>query len=202
MTFSTLQTIFPAIPAFLPAIDQAVTRFDLSTVERKAAFLAQCGHESAGFTHFIENLNYGYTGLMATWPKRFPDGIAQKYSRNPQAIANRVYANRMGNGDEASGDGWKYRGRGAIQITGKSMYENFAAFMEMSLDDVVAFMETHEGAILSAGWYWSVHGLNQYADKLDIAGMTRVINGGENGLAERAKLFGDVKLVLEKAAQA
>jgi putative chitinase len=174
-----LTNLFPAIEGCLPAIKLACERFDISTLNRQAAFIAQCGHESGGYARFTENLNYSAQGLRATFPTHFNAGQAASYARQPQRIANRVYANRMGNGDEASGDGWKYRGRGAIAVTGKSNYAAFAKFVEMSLDDVIAYLATEEGAFISAGWFWKIHLLNGYADTGNMLAVTKIINGGD-----------------------
>ena len=171
--------LFAALEAVLP-------RYEINTVDRVAAFLAQCGHESADFTVLQENLNYSAKGLVATWPKRFlTEAEAAPYNRNPEAIANKVYAGRMGNGDEASGDGWTYRGRGAIQLTGKSNYQAFADTFGWSLEEAVAYTETLQGAVESAAWFWWKNGLNDLADMRDIKAMTKKINGGTLGLAER-----------------
>jgi putative chitinase len=150
-----------------------------------AGFLAQVGHESGGLRFTIENLNYRAEALTRLWPSRFPPGIAESYAMQPERIANRAYADRMGNGDEASGDGWAYRGRGLIQLTGK---DNYAAFSleanneALTKPDLVAEVEL---AALSAGWFWSSNGLNALADNKDIVGMTVKINGGTNGLDDR-----------------
>lgn len=154
--------------------------------KRMAAFLAQVAHESGGFNFVQEGLNYSARALMNTWPKRFPNiTIANQYARNPVKIANKVYANRMGNGTEASGDGYKFRGRGLIQLTGKDNYSRFARSIGKTLDEAIAYLETSEGAVASAGWYWDVNKLNIYADKGDFVGLTRRINGGTIGLADR-----------------
>jgi putative chitinase len=154
--------------------------------KRIAAFLAQTAHESGGFTAVKENLNYGAKGLMGTFKKYFPnEEIAKQYERQPEKIANRVYANRMKNGDEASGDGFKFRGRGLIQLTGRDNYTRFAKASDMTLDEVVAYLETPAGAVASAGWFWDVNKLNIYCDKDDFVGLTRRINGGTIGLADR-----------------
>lgn len=156
------------------------------TAERLAAFLAQVSHESGGFNFVKENLNYGAKGLMTTFRKYFPtEALAKQYERKPQMIANRVYANRMGNGDEASGDGWKYCGRGLIQLTGKDNYSRFSAALEVTIDEGVAYMETPAGACASAGWFWDNNSLNAYCDRQDFIGLTKRINGGTNGLADR-----------------
>lgn len=154
--------------------------------KRMAAFLAQIAHESGGFNFTKENLNYSAQALMKTWPKRFPTtAVANQYARNQEKIANKVYANRMGNGAESSGDGFKYRGRGLIQLTGKDNYRKFANAIDKTIEETVLYLETPEGAVSSAGWFWDVNKLNIYADKNDFVGLTRRINGGTNGLADR-----------------
>ena len=154
--------------------------------KRMAAFLAQIAHESGGFNFVEEGLNYSAQALMKTWPKRFPTlAIARQYARNPQKIANKGYANRMGNGTEASGDGYKFRGRGLIQLTGKDNYMRFAKSIGKTLDETIAYLETADGAVASAAWFWDANKLNIYADKGDFTGLTRRINGGTIGLADR-----------------
>jgi putative chitinase len=154
--------------------------------KRMAAFLAQIAHESGGFNFVREGLNYSAQGLMKTWPRRFPTlASAQPYARNAEKIANKVYANRMGNGPESSGDGFKFRGRGLIQLTGRDNYTRFARSIGRTLDQTVAYLETPEGAVASAGWFWDINKLSVYADKDDFVGLTRRINGGTIGLADR-----------------
>lgn len=154
--------------------------------KRMAAFLAQVAHESGSFNFTKEGLNYSAQALRNTWPKRFPTlAVAQQYARNPEKIANKVYANRMGNGPESSGDGFRYRGRGLIQLTGKDNYSRFAKSIGKSLGDTVKYLETAEGAVASAAWYWDTNKLNVYADKGDFVGLTRRINGGTIGLQDR-----------------
>ena len=168
------------------ALNKILPDYEINTPQREAAFLAQCAHESAGFTALQENLNYRAESLMRVWPKYFPTmEIANQYAHHPEQIANRAYANRMGNGDTASGDGWQYRGRGAIQLTGRSNYQAFANSIQYSLEDTVAYTETLQGAIESAAWFWWKHNLNKLADARNITQMTRVINGGAIGLEER-----------------
>jgi len=163
-------------------------KYEINTKERVAGFLAQCGHESLDFTVLKENLNYGAKGLRGTFGKYFPDdATAAKYERKPEMIANRVYASRMGNGNEASGDGYKYRGRGAIQLTGCSNYTAFAKDIGKTIDETIIYLETLEGAIESACWFWKKNGLNEIADKKDITLMTKRINGGTIGLEDRTK---------------
>lgn len=154
--------------------------------KRIAAFIAQTAHESGGFNFVQENLNYGAKGLMGTFKKYFPtEAIAKEYERKPEKIANRVYANRMKNGDEASGDGWKFRGRGLIQLTGRDNYTRFAKAVDMTLDEAIAYLETPAGAVASAGWFWNVNKLNIYCDKDDFIGLTKRVNGGTIGLHDR-----------------
>ena len=172
----------------LNAFNKVFEKYEINTKERVAGFLAQCGHESLDFTVLKENLNYGAKGLRGTFGKYFPDdATAAKYERKPEMIANRVYASRMGNGNEASGDGYKYRGRGAIQLTGCSNYTAFAKDVGKTIDETIAYLETLEGAIESACWFWKKNGLNEIADKKDITLMTKRINGGTIGLEDRTK---------------
>jgi putative chitinase len=172
----------------LNAFNKVFEKYQINTKERVAGFLAQCGHESLDFTVLKENLNYGAKGLRGTFSKYFPDdATAAKYERKPEMIANRVYASRMGNGNEASGDGYKYRGRGAIQLTGCANYTAFAKDIGKSIDETITYLETLEGAIESACWFWKKNGLNEIADKKDITLMTKRINGGTIGLEDRTK---------------
>lgn len=175
--------------------------YGIDTPQRVAAFLAQCGHETAGWTVFEENLNYSAKGLMVTFKKYFPNAeLAAAYARKPQKIANRVYANRMGNGPESSGDGWKFRGRGPIQLTGKSNYTAFAKDMFVDYDTIIENPEwvtsDREFALMSAIWFWNRNSLNVLADAGDITELTRRINGGYNGLADRTKHYGEAMTLL------
>lgn len=172
------------------ALEQLLPEYDINTPMRVAAFLAQCGHESGGFVFLRENLNYRAESLMKTWPKYFPTiEIARQYAHKPEKIANRAYANRMGNGDEASGDGWRYLGRGLIQLTGKDNYESFADSLEITVEEAAEYLNTFEGAAQSACWYWDTNNLNREADVGDIKTMTRKINGGYIGLEDRFKHY-------------
>ena len=171
-------------------LNDLLPKYQIDSPQRIASFIAQCSHESGHFKKLIENLNYGVTGLATTWPKRFTTAeLVNKYARQPEMIANFVYANRLGNGDESSGDGWKYRGRGLIQLTGKSNYQAFADSIEMNLEDVIGHLETKQGATEAACFFWMKNKLNSYADVGDIKGMTKVINGGYNGLPEREENY-------------
>lgn len=179
------------------SLSEYLPQHDITTPERIAAFISQCSHESANFTRLTENLNYRWESLRRVFPKYFPnDKIAKQYEKNQKAIASRVYANRMGNGTEASGEGWAYKGRGLIQLTGKSNYQAFANFAGISLAETPAFLETTDGAVLSACWYWETNSLNRYADVSDIKGLTKAINGGYNGLDDRIEKFNKVMEII------
>ena len=162
--------------------------YDIDTPKRVAAFMAQCGHESGGFTLMQENLNYSAKGLVGTFKKYFPtEAHAKPYERKPEMIANRVYANRMGNGDEASGEGWYFRGRGIVQITGKNNYTKCSQslFESNVLVENPDLLLESEYAIHSACWFWSAARLNELADIGDMKTMTKRINGGYIGLEDR-----------------
>lgn len=168
------------------ALCQILPDYDINTVPRVAAFLGQTMVESAGYTAIKENLNYQAASLMRVWPRYFPDmETANRYAHNQEMIANRAYANRMGNGPEESGDGWKFCGRGLIQLTGKSNYEAFAQSTGQSLDEAAEHLTTFEGCVQSACWFWEANNLNAVADSGDIVTMTKKINGGTLGLEER-----------------
>jgi putative chitinase len=175
------------------ALEQALPDYDINTPQRVAAFVAQCSHESGGFRALKENLNYKAVTLRKIFPKYFPDdATANHYASLPnkqEAIANRVYGGRMGNGPEASGDGFRYCGRGLIQLTGKSNYQNFADSIETPVEDIPEFLATFEGAVQSACWFWESNNLNQWADKGDILTLTKRINGGTIGLDDRIKHY-------------
>ncbi|MBG7399707.1 glycoside hydrolase family 19 protein [Pseudomonas aeruginosa] len=187
---------------FVPALNVAMERFGIIAPVRGAAFLAQVGHESGQLTRLVENLNYSAQGLAATWPSRYrgadgkPNALALNLARHPQAIANNTYASRNGNGDEASGDGWRYRGRGLLQITGRANYRTAGAGLGQPLEQEPELLEQPEFAALSAAWWWSTHGLNELADRGEFAAITCRINGGLNGQAERLALWERAKRVL------
>ena len=172
------------------ALCEILPDYDINTVPRVAAFLAQTAHESGGYRAIKENLNYKAESLCKVWPRYFPTlDIAKQYAHQQEKIANRAYANRMGNGDEASGDGWKFCGRGLIQLTGKDNYSRYAQSLEISLDEASEHLTTFEGCVQSAAWFWEANNLNQYADNGDILTMTKRINGGTLGLADRQKHY-------------
>ena len=180
----------PYVPQWYEAISSILPEYEINTPQRVAAFLAQCAHESGGFVFLKENLNYKAPSLRKVFPKYFPDdAIASAYANKPERIANRVYANRMGNGPEASGDGYAHRGRGAIQLTGKLNYQAFANSIGLTLEDAIKYCETMDGAIESACWFWSKNKLNDVADKKDVLLMTKKINGGTIGLEDRKKHY-------------
>lgn len=187
----------PYLDYWYDALCKICPEYEINTPKRLAAFIAQCAHESGNFKFLRENLNYRAESLMKTWPSRFPTlAIARAYARNPEMIANKVYANRMGNRDEASGDGWRYLGRGLIQLTGKENYQWFAASLEMDVEDLPEYMSTFEGSVQSACWFFDVNKLNVEADAGDIKTMTKKINGGVIGLADRIKHYNHALEVL------
>jgi putative chitinase len=172
------------------ALCKILPDYDINTPERVAAFLAQTMHESGGYRALIENLNYKAESLCRVWPKYFPNmDVANQYAHNPEKIANRAYGGRMGNGPEESGDGFRYCGRGLIQLTGKQNYTKFAESIETPLEEIPEFLGTFEGAVQSACWFWETNNLNQYADSGDILTMTKRINGGTLGLEDRQNHF-------------
>ena len=176
----------PYLDHWTEALNKILPDYDISTPQRVAAFIAQAGHESGNFTALHENLNYRPETLRKVFPKYFPDdATAAQFAHNPEMIANRVYANRMGNGDEASGDGFRYCGRGLIQLTGKSNYQAFADSIQTPVEQIPDFLQTFEGAVQSACWFWENNNLNQYADNGDFVTMTKRINGGTIGLDDR-----------------
>jgi putative chitinase len=175
-------------PVWVDALNETFQRFDISTPIQQASFIGQCGHECSNFRILEENLNYRAETLMKLWKSRFPTiEIANEYARNPKKIANKVYASRMGNRDESSGDGYRFRGRGCIQLTGHANY--FHAGNACGEDFVMNpdLVATPKYAAMTAGWFWNTHKLNQYADRQDFTLMTKKINGGTIGLDDRIK---------------
>lgn len=169
-------------------LNETFERFGIVTHNQQAVFIGQCGHECGNFRILEENLNYKAATLMKLWPKRFPTlEVANAYAGNPKKIANQVYSSRMGNRDENSGDGYRFRGRGCIQLTGHSNY--FHAGKALGVDFVANpdLVATAKYAALTAGWFWSTHNLNSPADALDHAKVTKIINGGQIGLEQRIK---------------
>ena len=183
----------PYVEHWHKALSQLLPDYEINTPQRIAAFVAQCAHESGGFMVLKENLNYKAASLRKIFPKYFSDdAIAQRYASMPnkqEAIANRVYANRMGNGPEESGDGYRYCGRGLIQLTGRQNYTWFAASLEITPEEATEYLGTFEGAAQSACWFWETNKLNQWADAGDIVTLTKRINGGTIGLEDRIKHY-------------
>lgn len=190
VTFEQLNEFFEdtnedIIERFVEDLNTVMEFYDINNKKRISMFLAQVGHESGGLRTIKENLNYSADRLKVIFPKYFRGIDPTPFARNPEKIANRVYASRMGNGDEASGDGFRYCGRGLIQLTGKSNYQAFAQDMGWTLEEATEAMGTEEGACWSAGWFWDSRELNQLADKGDILTVTKKINGGTIGLEDR-----------------
>jgi putative chitinase len=195
LTKEQLQQLLPKnkfVGHWYEVLAQLLPDYEIDTPQRIAAFIAQCSHESGGFTTIKENLNYRPESLVRLFSKYFDLPTAQRYCALPnkqEAIANRIYASRMGNGDEASGDGYKYCGRGLIQLTGKDNYFWFSASLGITPEDASEYMATFEGAAQSACWFWENNKLNQWADAGDILTLTKRINGGTIGLEDRIKHY-------------
>jgi putative chitinase len=182
---------------WLEPLKETFEKYNIDTTKRQAAFIGQCMHESNGFKTLTENLNYSAKALMATWPSRFPtEEIANEYARQPEKIANKVYGGRMGNDVESSGEGWKYRGRGIKQLTGKENYERCGSGLGVDLVSDPDLLLDPKYAALSAGWFWNKHNLNDLADKGDIETMTKRINGGLLGLDARKAAIQKAESVL------
>lgn len=203
LTLDQLKQIVPGNPYidhWYEALCEILPDYDIDTPQRIAAFLAQCAHESGGFKAIKENLNYRPATLRKLFGKYFPtDALAEEYCSKPnkqEAIANRIYASRMGNGDEHSGDGYRYCGRGLIQLTGKDNYTRYAQSTEQSVEEASEHLTTFEGCVQSAAWFWEANNLNQYADNGDILTMTKRINGGTIGLEDRIKHYNHALHVL------
>ena len=196
LTEDQLKSIMPNcrdVTGWCEPVNASMARFDIDSPFRAAAFLAQIAHESQELNRVEENLNYSARGLMSTWPNRFPTvEVASAYERQPERIASRVYANRLGNGDEASGDGWRFRGRGLIQVTGRSNYRDAGVALDLPLEAQPELLQQPANAALSAAWFWKSHLLNALADHqpnddedADFVAITKKINGGTKGLQER-----------------
>ena len=196
LTLQQLKQLLPKNPYvehWHHALSQLLPEYEINTPQRIAAFIAQCAHESGGFMVLKENLNYKAATLRKIFPKYFPtDAMAAEYAAKPnkqEAIANLVYANRMGNGGPETGDGYRYCGRGLIQLTGKSNYSWFAASLDIPVEEAAEYLQTFEGAAQSACWFWETNNLNRFADVGDIKGLTKAINGGYIGLEDRIKHY-------------
>lgn len=194
ITVSQLRQICPDLPEpraaeFVPAINEAMAWRNINTKARAAAFLAQAAHESGQFRYLVENLNYSAEALRRTWPSRFTEAQALAMQRQPERIANHVYSSRIGNGPESSGDGWRFRGRGIFQLTGRTNYANCSIALYANAATLLAEPELLEKplpACKSAAWFWQSRGLNELADAGDFRAITQKINGGQHGAQERA----------------
>lgn len=194
-TLEKLQKLIPnaagGVEPWFDGLSAALPEYEIVTPERAAAFIAQCSHESGGFKWLEENLYYKAATLTKLWPKKFPPEIAEQYAGKPEAIANRSYGDRMGNGPESSGEGWKYRGRGILQLTGKDNYRACSKFLfndDTLIDNPDLLLDPYY-ATHSACWFWNNNKLNQYADSNDLVTMTKRINGGTLGLDDRIKHY-------------
>lgn len=183
---------------FIPSISTVLPKYGIDTPLRKTHFLAQVAHESGGLQFTEENLNYSVQGLLSVFKKYFPTtDIANQYARQPKKIANRVYANRMGNGNEASGDGYKYRGRGLIQLTGKVNYQKCSDDTGIDIVSNPDLLLQPEWALTSACWFWQKNKLNKYADQDDVIMVTKIINGGTHGLNDRLQYLQSFKQIYQ-----
>ncbi len=206
VTARVLGHVMPNCPNpsdWLAPLNAAMHKFEIGDARRAAAFLAQIAVESAELAHLVEKLNYSAPRLMQVWPKRFHTlESAQPYARHPEKLANFVYASRLGNGDRTSGDGWHFRGRGLIQITGRSNYRSTGRALRLDLERQPELLEAAGPAALSAAWFWKSHGLNQLADEGRSEGdsafeiITIRINGGRGGLDSRREYWKNAKSAL------
>ena len=200
LSLSQLKQMIPGNPYiehWHSALEIILPDYDINTPKRIAAFIAQCAHESGNFRAIKENLNYRAVTLRKIFPKYFPtDELAAQYAGKPEKIANKVYSGRMGNGPEESGDGFRYCGRGLIQLTGKDNYTRYAQSLEIGLEEAQEHLTTFEGCVQSAAWFWESNNLNQWADKGDILTLTKRINGGTIGLEDRIKHYNHALHVL------
>jgi putative chitinase len=192
VTLTQLSAFLPKLQSadvWLEALNTTFVEYEMNSVLRQACFLAQTAHESAEYTRLCENLNYSAKGLMATWPARFPElETAMLFERQPERIANYVYANRLGNGAIESGDGWRFRGRGILQITGRANYQSLGTKLSLNLLTSPELLEVPLNAARAAGEFWRTHSLNTLADRNtddDFAEMTHRINGGQLGIVQR-----------------
>lgn len=209
ITREQLQEVMPnaEAQAWTDVLNDAMARFAISNPAREAAFLAQIAVESRELRSLVENLNYSAQRLVAVWPKRFPSiAAAAPYERNPERLGSYVYANRLGNGDAASGDGWRFRGRGLIQITGRGNYRSVGQALGLPLDAQPELLEQRGPAALSAAYFWQSRGLNELADdrnedndNADFVKICMIVNGGTAGLDERRAYWAKAKGALGSA---
>jgi putative chitinase len=195
---SLLRTVCPKCdPKWIEPIRKACSDFEINTIRRVSAFIAQMSTETECFTKLNENLNYSTAarikeifGQGIAGRKRFPTlASCVPYVGQPEKLANYVYANRMGNGPVESGDGWKFRGGGGPHLTGRTNWTRFAAYLKMTIDDAIAYARTTEGAMIASAWFWEENDINRLADTPGVSDETKAINGGDNGLARRTSAF-------------
>jgi putative chitinase len=207
LELAQLTAFLPTLPRadeWMAALNAAMDRFEINTPARAAAFLAQVAHESGEMQRLVENLSYTAPRLCAVWPTRFPTvEAAQPYARNPESLANLVYAKRLGNGDTASGDGWRFRGRGLIQLTGRGNYRACGTAIALAIEAQPELLEQPDAAALAAAQFWQAHSLNQLADDenednddADFVTITKKINGGTAGLKARQDYWSRAKAAL------
>lgn len=199
VTVSQLSALCPRLLSadrWCDALNKTFVKYDISNRQRVRCFLSQTIYESNYYREFAENLNYSADRLLEVFPTHFDYDQAQQYAHDPIRIASRAYANRMGNGDERSQDGWRYRGRGIIATTGHDNYKAFADSVAMTVQDAATYCETIEGACMSGGYFWKTHGCNALADNDQFTAITVKINGGLNGLADRKALWSTVRSVI------
>lgn len=197
ITQSQFQELFPkaALEVYTTLVD-SIPKYGIDNL---LMFLAQTSEESGNYTRYVEDLNYSAPRLMVVWPSRFDSSNAQEYAFQPEKLANDVYANRLGNGNTASGDGWMFRGRGFIQLTGRTLYQDYAEYVGMDINSIVSFMETPAGATDSACWYWTqVAKVDKYYNRVDLPIVTKIINGSETNLSLRENAFDRIQQFLLK----
>lgn len=194
----------PRAAALADMLNDTMAEFSINTTARITAFLATVAHESGQLTQFSEGLNYSAEGLLKNFKNYFTPEQATQYAKQPERIANRIYANRMGNGNEASGDGWRYRGAGSIQLTGADNQKACARYFGISNNSIGDWLRVTPGAIRSAGWFWMINNVNRYADANDFDGVSDVVNRGKKtaaigdsiGWPERLAFYNTAKKVL------
>jgi len=203
ITINLLQDLCPTtsyqtLTKYVEPLSDGMNKYKITTPVRVAHFLSQCAHESGNFEFTIENLNYSQAGLLSTFPKYFTQAQAQEYARKPDKIGNRVYANRMGNGTESSGDGYKYRGRGLIQLTGKNNYTKLSESIGKSIDDTILYLNSPIGATVAALWFWDVNKLVTLSDTATVDAITRKVNGGLHGYTDRLDKYKRILSYIDK----
>jgi len=191
----------PDVEDWCNELNKAMPKYGITTPQRIASFISQCAHESRDFTALEENLNYSEKALNAVFGRYFGPGKrnAAEYARNPEKIANYVYMDefrRSPLGNVKEGDGWRFRGRGLKQLTGRSNYERFAKDYDITAEEAAEWLETKEGALASALWFWDKNGLNELADTGNVAKVTKRINGGDIGLEDRQRRYNDAMQAL------